>query len=232
MEDHVKPNLDILILGIVTSPDAQACARVLSRYSDLTLFTSPVPNICPDLVILATGDLYSNISAMKNYKDSNFLAVQYPMTKAAIGSYIMCGVTTIVEPVCTKDELYTLVCNAAAASGNLSRRKLTNLINEDYFINDDTPLTFKEAAYLGAIVRGYKEKEIASLFDTSIKDVRILSYRGLKKLGIKKSEFKTTNNIRIFGSIEPGPKYKQYIIPKGRLHRSGFFTIPRFLEES
>lgn len=230
MVNHEKPNLDILLLG--QGPDALSCARVLADFADLTVFQGPGHNIYPDLVILATGDLYDNIRAMSRFSGCNFLAIQSPMTKGAIGTYMLCGVKTVVEPICTKDELYRLIVTSSNVNGELSRRKTSKLINEDFFVNDDNTLSYKEAAYLGAIVRGLKDKEISEFFDTSIKDVRIETHRALQKLGIKRNKFRTPANMQRYGSITPGPRYRTYDIPKGRRHRSGYYVIPKFLEES
>lgn len=230
MEDHAKPNLDVLIVGIATSPDAQACARVLSSYDNITVFTQD-PGFEVDLVILATGDLYDNVKAAVKYPNFNFLAVQTPITKAAIGTYILSGICNIVEPICTKEEFYKLVEHAAGISGVLSKNKLTQLLNSEYFLEDGDPVTYKEAAYLGAITRGLQTKEIAKIFHTSVKDVRMFTYRALKKLKIKPAEFRSIQTICKYGTVDPGPKYKTYVFPGCRIRRSGFYSIPRFIEE-
>jgi len=227
-------NVDVLLYN--EDPVALSIKRVLANYSDITIFTKKdVGEVIPDLVILTKNDPYDALLdfrvAVASYPTANTLYVRSGVEQVALGTAFINGFSAVVDTDIKKEKMYKLVkMLGTSPKVELTQKYRTKFLNSRYDFLLSNGLTFREACILGAKIRGYKDEELVKMFDTSIKNINIISNFAYKLLGLHSFERRTIANVLRYGGISPTGPFKHYKIPKTRRYSRGYFIIPKIKE--
>lgn len=229
--DNPSNNVDILFYQ--DDVLSRSLHRVLSKYSDLTLFTrKDVGEIIPDLIIFTENDPYLCVSDIRGipdaYKDVKCVYVRSDVSEIPLGIMTKAGVLNLFTTDISGDVIHKALLEIGITPAyTINRKFITKFLNKYYSFLLKQGITFQESVVLGAKVRGYPWHAIENMLRMSRMRFFVEYASAIKKLQLTTRKRKTIDSIIRYGCVTPGPKYKHYNIPKYLRHKPGYYLLPQ-----
>ena len=227
--------VDILLWN--NDPIAKSVKNCLQKKTDMLLFDQNCTynGFLPDIVVITAKDiikaLQNRLDAKEAYPTAKIVYVRHTIDAAVIGITMLVGFDGLISTKVTATELYKMLCVLGETPKfELSARKRSRLIIDQFNEHKDQEFTFRQYAILCGLVRNLSHKEIAKLLNTTTGDVYIAECLICQHLGISKSQLTSPDMVRKYGAVEMEPKYKVYTFPS-RVKRPGYYLIPKFFDE-
>lgn len=227
-------NVDVLIWE--TNDIALSVMNCLRGNTDITLFDQKhtFPGFCPDIIVLPQKDiinaLYGRIDALNRYPKAKIVHIKQTIDITVISIAMLVGFDGLVNTDVTKDDLAKILLTLGESTDEqISNRKRSRLIIDQFKDYNSYDFTFRQLAILCGLVRNIKHVELAKLLNTTKGDIFINECLICKKLNLKPEELHTPYMLKIYGALEQEVPYKTYTIPS-RTKRPGYYIIPRFYD--
>lgn len=211
--------------------------RLLKQSQDITLFDRKnLPDgVIPDIIFLTNSDTYTALAQVREieniYPDTQIVYIKRFFDAASLSCMFVGGVEYLITSDTNKETLISFIHEIGlTAKKSLPTAYRTIFINKIIQPINDTPLSVRELAVLGGIVRGMNYKKISKLLKMHPMDTNWMMRTVAQKLNTTKKKLRSTVNLIKYGSITPSVSVKQFKLVNG-LKRPGYYAIPKLFEE-